>query len=299
MRTLVITNPVAGGGAAKRWAPVVADYLRQQEYSADFVESTGSTNVRERAAAAATAGYSRIAVLGGDGTFHHTVAGALEAHVQFAFIPTGNGNDIARCLGIPDDPIEAARLLVHGATKSVDVLRANFTAGQSEIFLGAGGMGLDAEAARLVHGRFNRLPGVLRYVVSALVALATYEPLRVNLELDGAQAQELPPALFAAVANSPEYGSRLRIAPDARMDDGLLDVTMVGAIPWPRIVEAIFILLRTGDIRWPEIHRFRARRIRMQSERPALFHGDGEILGESPVAVEVLPGAIQVIVPKT
>jgi diacylglycerol kinase (ATP) len=103
--------------------------------------------------------------------------------------------------------------------------------------------------------------------------------------------------LLAAVANAPCYGSGFRIASAAQVDDGLLDILLAGTLPWARVIEALPILLRTGDLRWSEIHRYRATRIRIEADRPALFHGDGELLGEAPVEVEVLPRTIRVIAP--
>ena len=76
-----------------------------------------------------------------------------------------------------------------------------------------------------------------------------------------------------------------------------MDVTLVEALPWTRVFEALPILLRTGDLRWPEIHRYRARRICLHADRPALVHGDGELLGEAPVEIFVLPAAIHVVAP--
>jgi diacylglycerol kinase family enzyme len=83
------------------------------------------------------------------------------------------------------------------------------------------------------------------------------------------------------------------------MDDGLLDSVFVGEIRWPRLLEAIPIVLTSGDLRgFPEVRRFRSKRVVLQAERPAKVHGDGELLGESPVEFEVLPGALRVMTPK-
>ena len=103
--------------------------------------------------------------------------------------------------------------------------------------------------------------------------------------------------LFAAVANAPCYGSGVRIAPSAKMDDGWLEVTLVQEMQLTRLLEAIPIVLRSGDIRWPEVRRYRCRRVKFQTGRPALVHGDGEILGNSTVEFEILPGAVRVALP--
>jgi diacylglycerol kinase (ATP) len=289
-RILVLVNPTSGGGRAGKMWPHADDYLRQQGARADFVETTSSDEMRRRAAAAQAAGYSHVVALGGDGAFHYVMNGALGSGVVLGFFPCGNGNDIALGLGIPTEPIAAAGAFLRAEPRAVDVLRIRCAGGRESVFIGAGGTGLDAEAARLVHGEFKRLPGVVRYIASALWAFRTYQPIGLDVELDGERWSGK--ALLAAVANSPSYGAGILIEPAARMDDGWLNVVLVADLPWTRIVEALLPILRNGDLRWPEIERRRARRVRLESDRPAIFHGDGELLGDLPAHVEVVPRAI-------
>ena len=294
-RTLVLVNPASAGGAALRLQPVIETYLREQNFPADFRSSTSAEHMRQLAADAAAQGYTCVAALGGDGAFHFVMSGAFGTGVSIACIPAGSGNDIATGLGIPLDPIDAAHLLAHGTPRAVDVLRARFPGNVTQLMIGAGGMGLDAEANQLATGKFRRVPGLLKYVTAALAALTTSQPLRVTAEMDDISWQGS--LLLAAVANSPTYGAGFKIAPAARMDDGWMDLTFVEDLSWARIFEGILILLRNGDLRWPQIHRFRARRVRLSADRRSPFHGDGEILGEAPVEIEVLPKAVRVIAP--
>lgn len=300
-KTLVIVNPVAGGGCALRAEPLVADYFRMHGLQADFAHSQSSEDARRRASEAVAAGYRCIAVLGGDGAFHHVVNGVLldaprATDPLLGFLPAGNGNDIAAGLGIPEDPIVAARTLLTAPERRVDVLRARFADGQTHLYVGAGGMGLDAEAARLVHDRFRRLPGALRYVAAGLTALRKFPPLEITAEMDGQSWRGR--VLFAAVANAPAYGAGVRVAPDAAMDDGWLDVVLVGELSWIEVLDALVeILRRDSRLQREAIQRFRARRVTLRADRPALFHGDGELLGASPVEVEVLPGALRIVAP--
>lgn len=291
-RLLVLVNPSAGHGRARRAAPQVAGFLGSQGAAADFVESTSGDDLEVRAAEAAQQGYTHVAALGGDGAFHHLLNGAFGRELVLGFFPCGNGNDIAMGLEIPTEPVAAAHAFLRAAPAPVDVLRARCTGGRERLFVGAGGMGLDAEAARLVHGRFRRLPGVTRYVAAALWALTSFEPMEMRIEIDD-QAWT-GRALFAAVANAPSYGAGVKIEPAARMDDGWLNLVLVKDMPWTKLLEAIPPVLRSGDLRLPEIERYRARRIRLEAERTALVHGDGELLGEAPAEIEVVPGAVQV-----
>ncbi len=295
--TLIIVNPIAGGGRAGRMQAGVARYFSDHKRPVDFAVSTSTEDFRRVAAHGIASGYRYVIALGGDGAFHHLVEAAAGSSAILGFLPAGNGNDIAEGLGIPRDPIEAAHSFLHGRPRAIDVVRVNFTAdsaaSRTAIFIGAGGLGLDAEAAQLANTRFRGWPGVTRYIAGALWARRNFRSLELDANMDGESWRGR--VLFAAVANAPCYGSGVRIAPSAKMDDGWLEVTLVQEMPLMRLLEAIPIVLRFGDIRWPELRRYRARRVTFKTNRPALVHGDGEILGNSPVEFEVMPGAVQVM----
>jgi len=293
--TLIIVNPASGGGRALAAEPLVASYLAAQSRSVQFVHSHSSEDIREKASKAAAEGYRYVVALGGDGAFHHVVEGIRGTGAIAGFFPAGNGNDIARDLGIPADAVSAAAAFCHLVPRAVDLVRVQFCDGRTAHFIGAGGMGLDAEAAHLANTRFKNWPGVTRYLAGGLKTFFSDPAFELVAELDGTRRRER--AIFAAVTNSSSYGSGVRIAPDARMDDGWLDVVLVEDIGWTRLVEAIPIMLTTGDLRFDEVKRFRCRRAVLRADRAVKVHGDGELLGESPAEFEVLPAAIQVMAP--
>lgn len=306
---LIIVNPIAGGGRARRIQPAIADYLREQNWACDFVFSTSTEDLRRRAGEGIAAGYRCVVALGGDGAFHHLVEAAIGSETLLGFLPAGNGNDIAAGLDLPRDPIEAAHVLIRGRPRAIDVVRVRSLevsaaqvgstqpdAYREAVFVGAGGAGLDAEAAQLANTRFKHWPGVTRYIAGALWAWRDFRAVEFEALID-----EVPwrgRAMFAAVANGPCYGSGVRIAPMAQMDDGWLDITIVREMPLRRLLDAIPIVLRSGDIRWPEIERFRCRRFSLRASSPALVHGDGELIGALPAEFEIIPQAIRVMVPR-
>jgi diacylglycerol kinase (ATP) len=293
--TLVIVNPAAGGGRALRAEPEVASLLEARGCRARFLHSKSSGNIREQAARAAAEGFRTVVALGGDGAFHHLVEGVRGTDVVAGFFPAGNGNDIARALGIPRDPVTAAHAFLRGEPRAVDLVRARFGDGSAAHYMGAGGMGLDAEAAHLANTRFRAWPGVTRYLAGAFTIFFREPLLDVSVEMD--EASWSGRALFVAVANATSYGSGVRIAPQAQMDDGLLDVVIVGDVGLLRLLEAIPIVLTSGDLRgFPEVTRYRCRRVRLRADRAARVHGDGEALGEAPAEFAILPAAIRVMV---
>jgi diacylglycerol kinase (ATP) len=294
--TLVIVNPAAGGDKARRAEPLIAAYLQEKGVAAQFVHSTSSEDIRERAAGAAANGFKYVVALGGDGAFHHVVEGLLGTAAAAGFFPAGNGNDIARSLGIPAGAMQSVDAFLESEPRAVDLVCVRFSGGRSAHFIGVGGMGLDAEAAQLANTRFHRWPGLWRYLAGALVTFAAKKPLDLNATLDGEPWRGR--ALFAAVANGKDYGAGIRIAPDAKMDDGWLDVALIADMGWLRLLRAIPIALRSGDLRrFPEVTRFRCRSVVLEGGRKAIVHGDGEHLGESPAEFEILPGAIRVKAP--
>jgi len=306
--TLVVVNPEAGGGRTRRLQPLIADFLALRAWPADFATSCSSEDFRRIAADGARDDYRYLVALGGDGSFHHLVESAFGCDVALGFFPCGNGNDIAANLGLPQDTLAAANAFVRGKPRPIDLVRVAFPEMaiasrelpqrprvRPTIFVGVGGVGLDAEAAHLAGTKFRRLPGVTRYLAGALWAWRSFRGLELEAEIDGVLWRDR--ILFAAVANGPCYGSGVRIAPDARVDDGWLDVTFVREMAFSRLVEALPVVLRTGDIRWPEVSRVRCRRVALRTSRPALVHGDGEVLGESPVEFEIVPRAVRVMTP--
>lgn len=303
-KTMVVVNPASAGGRARQLRPAIVEYFAKHRRNAAFVETTSAEETRELSRVAASRGFGFVVALGGDGTFHHVVAGGFGTPVIFGFIPAGHGNDIATGLGIPTDPMAAAHDFLRHMERPhrFDVIRARFAGGGERVFVGAGGLGLDAEAAALANSRFRRWPGALRYVLGALWTLKGFRPIPLDVQLqrvEGAGAESWQgEVLFAAVANGPGYGAGVKIAHRARMNDGLLDMTLVEPMPWNELLEALLVVLRHGDVRSRKIRRFRALSVRLTPGRKALFHGDGEILGEigasGSLELEVLPSSILV-----
>lgn len=294
--TLVIVNPAAGGGRALRAEPRIADFLAAHGHPAEFLHCKNSKDAEDQARRAAREGYRCVAALGGDGVFHHVVEGILGTPAVAAFFPAGNGNDIAKSLGIPCDALEAANSFLHSEPRTVDLIRAHFADGRVAHFIGAGGVGLDAEAAHQANTRFRKWPGLARYLAGAFWTFWHEPPFALDAQLDGILWEGR--AIIAVVANGAMYGAGLRIAPDAQMDDGQMDILLAKEIGWGKLIASLAILLRSGRVRFKEIERFRVRSAKFRADRTLKVHGDGELLGESPVEFEILPGVIRVMAPR-
>jgi YegS/Rv2252/BmrU family lipid kinase len=245
-------------------------------------------------------GRRALLAMGGDGTFQALVNSAFGADVLLGVIPIGGGNDFAAALGLPKDPVKAAEVLLHGTPRFVDLARVRTVEGRTRLYAGGGGIGLDAEAARYASGAYRRFPGRLRYIASALRALAGFVPLEVHIEFPGSDLLDhKAKALLVAVLNSPTYGAGLRLAPGATVDDGSLNVVLIEDIGMFGILGLLPRLMQSGELRSSRVKRWRIERVRLTTDRSCFFHGDGEIIGATPVEIEVVPRAIQVIAPST
>jgi diacylglycerol kinase (ATP) len=237
-------------------------------------------------------------VLGGDGTFQGLANAAFGSRAVLGILPAGGGNDLASALGLPSGTLAAAEAVLQGQPRWVDLVRVRTADGQERLYAGGGGVGLDAEAAQYAAAAFRRIPGRFRYIASALRALATHTPINVQIEFP---QSELAPvkasALLTAVLNTPTYGAGLRLAPDAAIDDGLLNVVLIEDLSATEVLKLLPALMGSGELHTSRVKRWRVERVSLITDRPCLFHGDGEILGPTPVAIEVLPRAIRVLAP--
>ena len=300
-KSFVFVNPVAGGGRAERNLRRVRDAFQNMELDAEFIVTASAMDTEARVRAAIAQGARLLFALGGDGTVQAVVnAAGVERSSERGFVigvlPSGGGNDFASALRLPKDPTAAVAALRGATIRFVDVLRARTGDGASRLFVGGGGVGLDVEAVRHASGSYRRLPGRLRYLASALRAWREFQPLHVRADFPD---DDLTPieeqAMLAAALNTPSYGAGLRLAPAARIEDGILDVAVVKSLTAAQVGRAIPRLFASG--RMPESYftRAKARTVVLQTDRPCMFHGDGEILGPAPVRIEVVPNAIQVV----
>jgi diacylglycerol kinase (ATP) len=293
----LLWNPAAGGGRA----PALLDAV-QAELAAAGVEvqlrRTSSLADARRSAAAAAGRVDLVLAAGGDGTVGACANGLADAaggHRRLATalgaVPTGSGNDLARAMGLPpDDPVAAARLLPALASRPVDVVRAEL-GGTTARFLIAAATGFDGQVNRLA----NRLPlrGRPRYIGATLLRLPFSRPSGFTLELDGERLETR--AWMVTVANGPTYGGGLRIAPAAVMDDGLLDVVVIGGLSRTALLRALPTLFDGSHVDNPAVSVHRATRLTVRSTPAVPVYTDGEPLGSTPASFTVEPGALRVL----
>jgi YegS/Rv2252/BmrU family lipid kinase len=294
----VFVNYSAGGGRARRYLPRIRKLFDAFRVHAEFVLTSSVDELESRVHDATAQKCQVLLAMGGDGTFQALANAAMGADVLLGILPVGGGNDFSAALGLPGDPVKAAEALLHGESHGVDLVRVRTSGGRERLYVGGGGVGLDAEAARFASDVYRHLPGRLRYITSALRAFAGYKPLDVNLSFPGSDLDAIrSKALLAGVLNTPTYGAGLRLAPNAAIDDGWLDVVLIEDLSLMGVLQLLPRLMGSGELRTSRVKRCRAQRVRLSTDRPCLFHGDGELLGPTPVEIEVVARAVNVLVP--
>ena len=292
MKVLLIHNPTAGGGRASRLVAEVAARL-----GGDGVEverhQTRSLEDARLAACQAAGSVDAVVAVGGDGTVGACAAGLADAGANagaaLGVVPAGGGNDAARSLGLPaGDPLAAAALLPRLRRRPADLASV---AGRA--YLNVAGAGFDSEVNRIANQRLGWAGNRPRYVGAVLAELAVGRTARFRLTLDG-QASE-PRGWLVAVANGPSYGGGMRVAPQASMDDGLLEVVVihdVGKLEFLRTFPKVF---SGRHLEHPAVAVHRAARVELDADRPLTVYADGEPAGTLPATFEVHPAAITVL----
>jgi YegS/Rv2252/BmrU family lipid kinase len=292
VRALVVCNPTAGGGRAGRLLPGVLARLGAAGVEAEE-HPTGSLEDARVAAGEAAGGFDAVVAVGGDGTVGACAAGLADAgpstRAALAVVPAGGGNDAARSLGLPaGDPLAAAALLPRLRRRPADLAGV---AGRS--YLNVAGAGFDSEVNRLANRRLRWARGRPRYVGAVLAQLVVGATAEFELVLDG-RASRLR-GWLVAVANGPSYGGGMRIAPDASLADGLLEVVVIHEIGKLELLRCFPLVFSGRHLEHPAVAVHRAARVELEADRDLAVYADGEPAGALPATFEVRRAAVTVL----
>jgi YegS/Rv2252/BmrU family lipid kinase len=288
----LIVNPSAGGGKAGRVAPDVERTLREQGLEVRRVDTRDLDHARELAEHGARAGET-VVVLSGDGLIG-VVADVLRhfPSAVLGVLPGGRGNDLARVLGIPKDPIAACAVIARGVPRAIDLGEVG-----GQAFVGIASAGFDSEANRIANEAPAWLGGLV-YAYGALRALASWRPAHFEIELDPPGERLRFMAYTVGAANSKTYGGGMRAAPGAMLDDGLLEVVVLETVSKLKFLTKLLPKVFKGThVELPSVHVFRAAAVELSADRPFTMYADGDPIGELPVRVSAVGGAVSVLVP--
>lgn len=288
---VLLCNPSAGGGRALERLPAIQAAMRAHGLSSRVVATTDVKHGCDEAVAAAAGGEVPV-VISGDGLIGQ-IGGALTragAEVPMGILPGGRGNDLARVLGIPTDPAESVAVLATGHRRRIDVGDVN-----GERFLCIASCGFDSDANRIAN-QARLVKGSFVYAYAALRALAQWKPARFTVTLDGERRDFT--GYSVAVANSRAYGGGMFVAPDAVLDDGLLDVITTGRTTKRRFLLNLPKVFKGTHVDSEPVEVHRAAEVRIEADRPFEVYADGDHLTDLPATVTVIPRALEVIAPE-
>lgn len=324
-RTLVIINPKAA--RARRAWPAILSALRESGLSFDVYETTFAGDATLRTRESLKAGYGIIAVVGGDGTLSEAAAGFFQFEedeegervslpspvnrdAALAILPAGTGDDFARGLAGGREPVDdwVKRLIAHALagdlsrTRVVDVIAGRAAGGENGSFicLNVSTIGLGAEVAARVagQGRFvQRLPGEARFLQAACGALLVWRERSTRVTVDESEAIECSSNLIA-VANNVYAGGGMKFAPDARPDDGLIDLMLSSNLTRRKIVRELPRIHRGGHVKNPNVRIFKSKRVRLEplTAKDALpVEADGNLRGHTPAEFQIIPAALRIV----
>ncbi len=299
MRAVLILNPVAGESiiaeaheehealesTEERILRALQTYGIEPEVWYTTVEEPGEGLARQ----AADEGVDLVIVAGGDGTVHSVAGGLIGRETTLGIIPMGSMNNLAHSLGIPL-PIEAAcAVIAKGETRAIDVGQMN-----GEIFIEVAGAGL--EAALFPPSEEFKTPGLfmtIRGVVGGLITLLSFRPTKLKIAFDE-QPDRCYEAIQITVCNAPYYGIHFQAAPEALMDDGLLDVLIYKHFSKLEYIRHAIAISQGRRLFQPKISHRRVRSLRISADHPVEIQADGFPHGYTPAEITVMPAALRV-----
>lgn len=288
-----IANPVSGNGKTRRILPKLISLVRKLGIKFD-IEWTQAPQHATEIAKNTSDEFEIIVAVGGDGTINEVASGLLLTDKVLGIVPTGSGNDFARTLGRLKDLKDWVYSLVAGRIKRIDVGTINL-GNDGYVFVNGVGIGFDAEVARQSE-HFRRLKGLPRYLVSLVKTLKSYKSVKMKLEIDGQVARE-GRTFLVAIGNGTSAGGGFLLTPNAKLDDGLLDVCAVDEVSIARVVQVLPSVLKGTHSKHPEVSMFTAHHLKISSDDPLAIHRDGEIVPNriQELTVDIHPHSLNVI----
>jgi YegS/Rv2252/BmrU family lipid kinase len=287
-RLALIANPVAGGGRGRRALRAACAELDRRGADYCALTTTSGPHARELAREVAVAGSETVVAVGGDGHVGSIAGVVRETETPLGVVPAGRGNDLARVLGIPTDPAEAAALALEGEPRPIDVGEVD-----GAPFLGIASLGFDSDANRIANE--SRFKGNAVYLYAALRALASWRPASFEVTIDG--ERHAFTGYTVAVANSKAYGGGMLLVPHAELADGRLDVLLVHRASKLRFLAMMPRVYRGTHVDAAHAEFLAGETVEVRADRPFAVYADGDRIGELPATMRVGGRQVRVIAP--
>lgn len=287
----IIVNPVSGGGKNAKLAKEVVKLLEQRGEECRVFETKHEDDGGRQVHLAFDAGCNAIVCVGGDGTLSEIVPEMADSGKTLYIVPCGTGNDFARAFGLPKEPLEALRMQLDGKPAKIDCGSVNGRA-----FINISGSGFDVEVLRKTQELKKVYPGAEAYSKAVLAVLGSYQAFEAEISVDGS-AFEKRQCTIIEVSNGQFFGGGMRVAPGAKIDDGLFDVVTVDRVP-RQIIPFLLPLFKLGiHIYLPIAHVVKAKETVLRAKN-MVVNIDGNLLEMDEARFAIMPGALDMVLPK-
>ena len=302
---LIVVNPAARGGAAGREWGALAVTIRAQLGPFDCAFTRAAGDGVRIAEEEARGGRRFIIAFGGDGTISETATGILRsgASAELGVLSHGTGADFVRTVGLPRRLADAARALQNGRTVPIDVGRVTYATGaQSEstrYFINTASFGMSGVVADRTNRSEKRFGGRVAFAAATVTTALSFRPPEVEIAFDGNPGQRQRIAQVA-ICNGRYFGGGMKIAPDARLVDGKLDLVVIDKLSFLELVSNSRRLYAGTHVNLPQVRQRRVQSVAASSlnpDEPVLLEVDGETPGRLPARFEVCPGALRLRAP--
>jgi YegS/Rv2252/BmrU family lipid kinase len=298
-RTVFLVNPASDNGATgKRW-PELAHRAARIGLEGETLFSERPGHLTELARSAVDGGATLVVGVGGDGTMNEVVNGIAGRDVDFATIPLGTGMDFGRTYGIPTKLEDAVRVALEGKPRAIDAGRVSYRTWGGEDaerwFANVGSVGMSGAVAQRANGMSKALGGKATFFYALTRVFFEWDNTEVTVRFDGQERRGKMHDVI--VANGVWHGGGMKLAPDARSDDGLFDVVLIGDVGKVDFLTTAPKLYKGKHVGHPKVEVLRTARVEVDAAEHLPIELDGEQVGTTPATFEVVPGALRVRVP--
>jgi len=302
LKAALVVNPASGNGATGKRFPVMADIIKQEGLSFvhRFTESPG--HATEITRHFLQEGHDLIIAVGGDGTTNEVLNGffdrsgaAIRPGAAISFISGGTGRDLIRTVGIPVDTASAVRHIINSEVHPIDLGRVSYLTKdglqQSRYYINVAGLGLDGATVDRVNRTSKALGGFISFLWATIATLALYKNQKMQIIVD---EQEIcnEPVTVVVFGNGQYFGGGMHIAPNASVDDGLLDIIILRDLSKLNLLLSLPRVYKGSHLTHGRITSLRGKKVRVFADQTALLDLDGEQPGSAPIELEIIPHAI-------
>lgn len=282
----IVANPESGNGKSAELVKEIASVLAQRGEQSRVYETEFEGDGKRQTQRALAAGCSDVVCVGGDGTLSEVIGPLVRREATLYLVPGGTGNDFARSLGLPKDPLKAFCAQLDGEDVRIDCASVN-----GKPFVNVAGSGFDVAVLRKMEELKQIYPGAQAYRKAVLATLGSYEPFCAEVMIEDEPPQRVR-ATIVEIANGQYIGGGMRVAPDASIDDGLLDVMIVDRVPRRAIPLLLPLFIKGWHKHLPVARMVRAKRVVLRA--PGMVANiDGRLEEMDCAEFEILPGALR------